>query len=126
LGFWALTGFAGEWTDDRPSEPGWDRLIAFNGKIFPGFATPRQDSDGWAFKVERRPEYDGPASFGGYSGGGLWHSLITKNEEGQIGLKTIILSGVAYYQTGFQNDANIIYCNGYTHIYGFIADVLAV
>jgi hypothetical protein len=90
LGFWALTGFAGEWTDDRPSEPGWDRLIAFNGKIFPGFATPRQDSDGWAFKVERRPEYDGPASFGGYSGGGLWHSLITKNEEGQIGLKTII------------------------------------
>jgi hypothetical protein len=125
LGFWALSGFAGEWTFEHPPEHSWDRIMAFKGRIFPGFAEPLANCncDAWEFTITRSPEYDGPGSFGGYSGGGLWQILL-KGSKDAIRLKGIILSGVAYHQSGFQDNRNVIRCNGRDYIYGFAVDAL--
>jgi hypothetical protein len=82
------------------------------------------ESDAWEFTVTQSSEYDGPASFGGYSGGGLWQNLLGRDRDGQIHLIKTVLSGVAYYQSGFQNGYNFIHCNGCDYIYGFAKDAL--
>ena len=87
--------------------------------ILTGVVAPLQtqtEFDAWEFKVQHDGQYDGPNSFGGYSGGGLWQNLL-KEEDGQIRLAESTLLGVAYHQSGFENDVNIIRCNGLRCIY---------
>ena len=43
-----------------------------------------------------------PDSFGGVSGGGLWQILLAKSREGEIEPKEYILSGVVFYETGWE------------------------
>jgi hypothetical protein len=121
-GFWAISGFPQEWTSDDLNDGGRKRVVAFNGMILTGVVTPLQtktELDGWALTVQHGGQYDGPNSFGGYSGGGLWQNLL-KEEDGQIRLVESTLLGVAYHQSGFENDLNIIRCNGRRCIYEFI------
>lgn len=114
LGFWALCGFAEEWTRDYPNRSGFEKVLAFNGRILWGFAEPSElhaGADAWSMTFQRTSDYDGPISFGGYSGGGLWQNLIGIRGE-ELRLRSSALSGVAYYQTGFEDDANTILFNG--------------
>ena len=83
LGFWAMCGFADEWTADQFPRYGFERVVGINGKILWGFPTPLETTsefDGWTFTVERDDDYDGPESFEGYSGGGLWQNLFEKTK----------------------------------------------
>jgi hypothetical protein len=125
LGFWVMSGFADEWTAEHPPERGCYRLVAFNGRVLHGLAEPLANSEcsAWQFSITRSSGYDGPSSFGGYSGGGLWQILF-QGAKDAVRVKNILLSGVAYYQSGFQNDLNIVHCNGREHIYGFALDAL--
>jgi hypothetical protein len=125
LGFWVLSGFAGEWTAEHPPERGGYRLVTFNGRVLHGFAEPLANCNcsAWQFPIAGSSEYDGPISFGGYSGGGLWQILLQGSKDAVM-VKSMLLSGVAYYQSGFQDDLNIIHCNGREYIYGFAPDAL--
>ncbi|MCH7888586.1 MAG: hypothetical protein IIA00_04845 [Proteobacteria bacterium] len=127
LGYWAIIGFAEELSGERPPSHGFQRVREFNGKIVWGFANPLESDsefDAWTFTIRRDESYDGPENFEGYSGGGLWQILFEKTKNGKIRLTQTILSGVAFYQSGFQNDSNTIFFNGRECIYKFIVDAL--
>ena len=59
--------------------------------------------------------YDGPTSFRGCSGGGLWHIDLSSTASGEIDIGAPILSGVAFYQSSRHD--GIIRCHGRRSIY---------
>lgn len=58
-----------------------------------------------------------PDSFGGVSGGGLWQIPLVKSREGKIEPKEYILSGVVFYETGWEGLYQSIKCHGRNSIY---------
>ena len=123
LGFWLMSGSSGEWTADASPLPGFKRLVVFNGRVMGVAVTPLETNtefDGWSGTVVRGEDYDGPESFGGYSGGGLWQNLIEK-KCGKIRLTGSLLSGVAYYQS---DDCSTIRFSGRKCIYEALLNVM--
>ena len=59
--------------------------------------------------------YEGPTSFKGFSGGGLWHILADKNP---------VLSGVAFWQSPLDGDKRIVKCHGRKSIYQRVIDAV--
>jgi len=57
------------------------------------------------------------ASFGGCSGGGLWHILFEKEATGEIVVKEKILSGVVFHQSKRKDDKRIVTCHGRNSVY---------
>jgi hypothetical protein len=47
--------------------------------------------------------YEGPDSYGGFSGGALWQ-LLVRPDGSTFEIADTLLSGVAFYQSGKQND----------------------
>lgn len=128
-GAWVLCGMVGERTADLSDA---DKRRFGNGKSFQGIcinAVPsgeRQDGDFdyRSVQVEYNATYEGPESFGGCSGGGLWHLLFVEKPDGSIEIFTSILSGVAFYESGKIGIRNTVECHGPKSIYGKVADVL--
>jgi hypothetical protein len=50
------------------------------------------------FETLYNEHYEGPQSFAGYSGGGLWQLLVNKEAEG-FRVTDFLLSGVAFHQS---------------------------
>jgi hypothetical protein len=66
-----------------------------------------------------------PDSFGGYSGGGLWNVVLTKNEKtGEIGHRPPILAGVVFYQEQINETRKILRCHLTTSVYNHTFNVL--
>ena len=115
--FWVIAGLVDEWTECPPIEhPIKQGIRIFNGMIIEGdFERISTESkfDLYALSIPRHPDYNGPKSFEGYSGGGLWQIVLNIDPKGSIILGPLLLQGVAYHQTGFQgNNINRIRCNG--------------
>jgi hypothetical protein len=128
-GAWVLCGMVGERTADLSEE---DKKRYAKGKSFQGIcinAAPsgrRQDRefDYRSLQVEYNATYEGPESFGGCSGGGLWHLLVGEKPDGSLEILTSILSGVAFYQSAKDGIRKTIECHGPRSIYGRVADLL--
>lgn len=60
---------------------------------------------------------DSPSSFGGVSGGGLWHVILKRSGSNDLEFEKPFMIGVAYYQTEIRNNIRYIYCNGIKSIY---------
>ena len=70
------------------------------------------------FVVEKNPYYDGPESFAGLSGGGLWIFPMSKHMIAPLPVGSPFLAGVAFWQSSFDADGrNTIRCNGFGSIY---------
>jgi hypothetical protein len=100
--------------------------VVVNGRILGVSVIPLQtdsEFDGWRGLFERGEDYDGPESFGGYSGGGLWQNLI-EEKDGQIHWTRSLLSGVAFHQSRFKDNRNIVRFSGRRCIYEDLVNAL--
>ena len=120
LGIWFICGIPDEATRIENSEKGFDYLKAFRG--FCGAApvdrpTMRGDYDCLEVDVKCGKDSEGPVSYGGVSGGGLWQIILIQDKNGVIQPKDHILSGLAFYQSDLINRARFIRCHGRHSIY---------
>lgn len=124
LGMWLLSGFADEWTGDLPPEPGFPKLKSFNGMHGLGKVAKEYeagDFDYLVYEALYNDLYEGPNTYGGFSGGALWHLLGRPNENGSLEITERLLSGVAFYESGKEEvkegTTRQITCQGRKSIY---------
>jgi hypothetical protein len=68
-----------------------------------------------------------PDSFGGYSGGGLWNVVLTKNQKtGEIGHRPPIFAGVVFYQEQINETRKILRCHLTTSVYNHTFNALTM
>ncbi|GAG96928.1 unnamed protein product, partial [marine sediment metagenome] len=128
VGTWAVCGFPDEFTKEQESIGCFDAIKRYEGNCLLG-AIHKEYSSGNYDYLELIADYqnDLPLSFGGISGGGLWHIVLEQPPQGCIRVKAMILSGVVFYQSAPENNIRSIKCHGrisvyrmaYEHITGF-------
>jgi hypothetical protein len=126
-GAWVLCGMVGEWTTNLPKERGYEHGKGFNGLCSPvALVNERQETDFDYFSIQaaNNESYEGPESFGGCSGGGLWHLIIREREDKTLFIDEMLLAGVAFYQSGWIDGRNTIECHGRKSIYGTVVETL--
>ena len=114
-GIWALVGAPAEWTEDATPEAGFSMVKKQPGMIGVGVVTKEYEQGGFdylEFPAIYNADYEGPGSFAGCSGGGLWHMLSSKTEHGQRVIKDSVLSGVAFWECGRVDNKRIVICHG--------------
>ncbi len=120
MGIWFLCGFPDEQTTyDRPIK-GFEIVKGFHGLCGAGGVEKEYivgNYDYLEFEVHYNKNSQVPKSFGGVSGGGLWHVPLQKSKEGKITPQEIILSGVAFHQSSMINNIRTIKCHGRRSIY---------
>lgn len=128
-GAWVLCGMVAERTHDLSHE---DEKRHGKGKSFYGIcinAVPvahreQRDFDYTSVQVEYNESYEGPESFGGCSGGGLWHLLVSEKPDGSLQVFTSLLAGVAFYQSAKIGLRKTIECHGWRSLYGRVIETL--
>jgi len=118
-GGWFLMGMVHEQTEDLPPERGFTRVKGFHGHCGAGVVSAERTTgeyDYLDFEAKYGAGYEGPQSFQGYSGGGLWQMVYTERE-GRFEIKDALLSGVAFYESALVGDLRTIYCHGRRSIY---------
>jgi hypothetical protein len=125
VGVWLLSGMAEEWTTNTALEKGYERIKVFRGMHGKGLVEVEYMRNGYdflEFKAKYNEDYKGPQTYGGYSGGGLWHLLIVKREDGGAEVTDRILSGVAFWESPIEDRIRKIKCNGRQSIYRNVID----
>src|ERR1700694_2331964 len=100
-GGWFLMGMVHEQTVDLPLERGFTRVKGFHGHCGAGVVSAERVSgiyDYLDFEAKYGPGYQGPDSFQGYSGGGLWQ-MVYAEREGQFEIRDALLSGVVFFES---------------------------
>jgi len=127
-GFWGLTGFGAEFTEDCEPPKGFTRAKVFRGGLGSGIVTDGYEHCGFDYlKYEAlyNEVYEGPSSFGGFSGGGLWQVLLNLKDDIPV-IRDRTLCGVAFYQSermpGEEGDTREIICHGRQSIYRALVD----
>ena len=126
-GKWVLVGTPAEWTATAEPEPSFDPLKKQPVVVGLGIVNNEYEQDNFdylEFSLDFNGHYEGPTSFGGFSGGGLWHICLEKNETGKIVIQDPILSGVAFYQSPPKDANPIIRCHGRKSIYQHVIGTL--
>lgn len=119
----AFCGFVDEETHPKESSSSFDQVIGFQGYAFIGGATSSasvQGYDLYGVACQRSTPGSIPRSFDCVSGGGLWSFGLTRKKDDPVGkenLKTLTLSGLAYYQLKPDSEKPIIRCHGPRSIY---------
>ncbi|MGO8762741.1 MAG: hypothetical protein ACLP2P_14170 [Desulfobaccales bacterium] len=119
-GTWAICGVPDVDTIDVPSGIGYELLRIFCmycgfGGISGTYTVDEYDYCDFKVKYDSSPNI--PQSFGGVSGGGLWHIPLAKLSEEKIEPIEFILSGVAFYQTERTGLYRSVKCHGRNSIY---------
>ena len=114
-GGWALVGAPAEWT--RIDEPHAGFASINEQRVLIGVTDVKREfeKDGFDYFDVAANSNNGPTSFGGCSGGGLWHVDLATTASGEIDICNPSLSGVAYYQC--QSPPHDIRCHGRQSIY---------
>ncbi len=118
VGLWILCGMADEWTTESTPERGYDRVKVFRGMYTEGQALRETQKDAFDY-FDFAPNYipgQGPESFGGYSGGGLWQVVFRRGALGQLRADRH-LAGVAFYQSPQIGKGRVVKCHGRRSIY---------
>ena len=126
-GAWVLCGMVAEWTSDLPKEKGYEKGKCFLGLCSPVALSNQRQAAGFDYmsiQVEYNETYEGPESFEGCSGGGLWHLLIKESQDGSLEIFNSILAGVAFYQSAKEGARKTIECHGRRSIYGVVVEHL--
>ena len=125
-GGWFLCGGVDEWTTDGQPEHPFTKVKVFRGLCGAGVVgIERADEqfDYLDFEVAVNEQYEGPLSFKGVSGGGLWQ-VVLKDHEGEVEIADSLLSGVAYYQIILDGKPQKVICHGRRSIYETVVGVL--
>lgn len=126
MGGWFVFGMAGERTSDLPPEGGFPRVKSFLGATGAGVVVAERQRDGFDyldFEAKYNEAYEGPDSFCGYSGGGLWQ-IVLEERNGVIDIVDALLSGVIFYQSAREKDTRTIFCHGRRSIYDCVIRLL--
>ena len=121
-----LCGMVGKWTKPIILDRGFEGPIHFRGLCGPVvFAGHREEAGFDYLSVEVRYDhaYDGPKSFGGCSGGGLWQAILKNQDEG-IGIEELLFAGVPFYESGNEDGRGLIECHGRMSIYKSVVEAL--
>jgi hypothetical protein len=119
-GIWFLCGFAAEETSEEPAQGGFAKVKVFRGDIGAGGLSSEfsiEDFDYLDFEAGYQGMSQAPESFQGYSGGGLWQAPLIRDKDSELRAKEIILSGVAFYETGRDDNRNFVRCHGRRSVY---------
>lgn len=128
-GPWAICGIPDEKTIDnifKQESILQKRFFMFCGvgSIFKTYTVDEYDYYDIRVKHDISPII--PHSFGGVSGGGLWQIPLAESREGEIEPKEYILSGVVFYETGWEGLYQSVRCHGrnsiYDVVYSFITE----
>jgi len=126
-GVWLLSGMAHEWTSNTTPEHGHQRVKIFHGICGAGLVSSERSVGGFDyldFETKYDGAYEGPQSYGGFSGGGLWQIDVAKTQNGELVIKDKILSGVIFYQSALENNSRTIVCHGRQSVYGAAIDAI--
>lgn len=126
-GFWLLCGMAHEWTRDTSPEHGYQKVKIFRGICGAGIVSSERsvgEFDYLDFETTYDGAYEGPESYGGFSGGGLWQIDVAKTQNGELVIKDKILSGVIFYQSALENNCRTIVCHGRRSVYEEAAEAI--
>lgn len=69
----------------------------------------------------RMGDTDVPQTFGGASGGGLWHVLIAKNLDGELELREVVFSGVIFYESAVVEGQRFLRSHGRASLHEHLA-----
>jgi len=130
-GAWVLCGMVGERTRelDARDESRYGKGKSFLGIMINAIHAGQREADGYDFisvEVEYNDSYEGPESFGGCSGGGLWQLLISEKEDGSLEIFHSLLAGVAFYQSGMNGLRRTIECHGWKSLYKKVIDAIQI
>lgn len=115
FGLWAVTGMVEKFSSVRQQlEPATIEVKAHARSFFGGLEETHE-RDGYDYlDAGADMRLSGvPSSFGGVSGGALWHIVLSKNKRGQIlwdGKK--YFHGVAFWQSPIVDGCRIVRCHG--------------
>lgn len=127
-GIWVICGLVGEWTNNPPPNRRLpEHQTGFHGLAMPVAMTKERkeaDFDYFSVQVAKNETYEGPESFGGCSGGGLWHLIVQEDDKGSLAISESLLSGVLFHQSWWENGRNTLECHGRTSLYGKVVEVL--
>ncbi|MBI5966716.1 MAG: hypothetical protein HY882_02505 [Deltaproteobacteria bacterium] len=126
-GVWYLCGMAHEWTAYSEPYGGYGRVKRFRGLYALTKVISEWQIEGFDYlEVGARYDanYQGPQSFQGFSGGGLWQLLIVQDHASGPRIVDRILSGVAFYQSALEGEIRRLTCHGRRSIYGPTIDII--
>ncbi|OGC76422.1 MAG: hypothetical protein A2Z27_02205 [candidate division Zixibacteria bacterium RBG_16_50_21] len=119
LGLWFVVGFPGKWRTSTRTTGNFEFLIGNLGLF--GYGPVKSELDLHGFDlVDLGVNYNTsglPDTFGGVSGGGLWHVLLQEKEDGSLGFHAPILSGVAFCEMLEKGVVNSVRSHGRRSIY---------
>jgi len=121
-GFWGVSGFVAEESVLDKPELGLAGLLCLGGIDF------LREAEGFDYLevgVDRVTTPDLPNSFGGVSGGGLWHFNVIR-PPGSADLfwdGRIQLEGVAFYETAVDSGRQLIRCHGRKSLYVWVSNM---
>jgi hypothetical protein len=131
LGWWLLSGFAGEWTTDLSPQFGYQRLKSFRGMHGLGhvekYSSSTDGHDYLTFQALYNERYQGPQDFGGFNGGALWQ-LLGQEVDGRIEVVEHQLTGVAFFESAKSaavSPTRDIICHGPVSVYGKLLGVIS-
>lgn len=114
-GGWALVGAPAAWTGVGEPHPGFSSIKEQRVLIGATDVQREFERDGFDYFDILTNSSAVPTSFGGCSGGGLWHVRFEKTASGKVEVHDPILSGVAFYECG--SPPHAIRCHGRRSVY---------
>ena len=120
-GFWFSIGVVGESEIELAPQSGFARIKGYQSLC--GTSTqPREYEDSDYDYLEVRVDYEPenpelPRSFGGFSGGGIWHVPMRRAPDGRLEPEEYILSGLTFFQTAVENGVRLLRCHGRKTVY---------
>jgi hypothetical protein len=115
-GVWLLCGYPDEWAKDQEAEGGFAQVTGFKALCYGGGVDNECIREGFDY-LDFHVDSGQLQSFGGVSGGGLWHVLLKKSLEGKLEVSDSIFSGVAFYESPLVDGSRSIRCHGRQSIY---------
>lgn len=122
---WILAGVPDEWSRAGEPQRAFKSTREFTLMLGFGIVEPSSrcsDFECLDFKVDRPEDSGIPKSFGGCSGGALWHVPITGPKS--VAVEKAQLMGVAFEQACKSSPTNTIYCVGRGVIYKHMIDIV--
>jgi hypothetical protein len=124
---WGLCGTVDEWGQlpaaNDPSSHG-----TFHSIFMPTTVTGQRDDGEFDYFSVQAADYlksKLPKSFGGCSGGALWEGVVYERPDGSLEIRDKLLSGVAFYESGWEDGRNTVTCHGRRSIYRNVMDELS-
>ncbi len=117
-GLWAIVGFPDESTTEYQTEKSLVKGLHGAIMLVPLDKYISEDPLDY-LHISLDGTQKGLSSYGGMSGGGAWHVIVSKRD-GEMHLEHIILKGVIYYQLPEMHNERTIICHGKNTIYKFI------